>query len=195
MSNTWKWASDYYGLVVLVSIPNDERSLNPLSKDFFWVSQNIALTLLTEFDYPYTSCSSLSRKLLDCSTSKIEYAGRSIGIVDAKTELIIYKLIQHLIAREEPINEYSMDGYTAFQSAILGNSPKLVSLLLDAGADPYLPIKREGKMKGKNSIEFIEFLSSNNSKGFEELKKVFYKKIPNKKLNLDSVADAPPPVI
>ena len=190
--NTWKWASDYYGLVVLVTVPEKDRSYNPYSKSFFWVSQEAAISLIKNYEYPYDNCSKETEKLFNCEHPKIEYAVRYIGIVDKSIDPLIISVIEHLIQRGEPIDAYTSEGYTALQSAILGNSPKLVKLLLESGADPYIPIKSKNKMNGKNSIEFVEFLLSENKKEFSELAKVFYEKMPNKSLkNEDALKRAP----
>ena len=180
ISNTWRWATDFYGLSVLVSVSDNERSYNPYSKSFNWVSQNTAIFIIKNLEYPYKKCIHISESKGSCQQSRIEFIGRFVGIVDAKTELKIFDIIQFLIQRGEPIDAYGSQGYTALQSAILTNSPKLVSLLLESGANPYLPINREGKLKGKNSIEFIEILLDKNEEVFSKLRKVFYEKIPNK---------------
>jgi len=190
ISNTWKWASDFHGLVILVSVPDEERSYNPYSKDFFWVSQDMAVSIIKNLEYPYEQCSPVSKFLGGCQQPKIEYTGRLIGMVDTETEYKTFEILRFLIHRGEPIDAYSLEGYTALQSAILGNSPKLVSLLLEVGANPYLPINREGKLQGKNSVEFIEHLSSKNEERFSILKETFYKQMPNKSSKKDALKRA-----
>ncbi|MGX5202410.1 hypothetical protein [Aliikangiella sp. IMCC44632] len=178
-SNTWKWTSDFNGLVVLVSVPDETRSFNPFSNDFYWVSQDMAVSIIKNMEYPYQRCSSVSALLGGCSQPRIEYTGRFVGMVEPETEVKIFEIIQFLIERGEPIDAYSSEGYTALQSAILGNSPKLVSLLLKSGANPYLPIKREGKFLGRNSLEFIELLSKQDTEGFSKLRESFYEQMSN----------------
>lgn len=180
ISNTWKWASSFNGLVVLVSVPDDHRSYNPFSKDFFWVSQNMALSIIKEREYPFKKCTPISDMLGGCKQPKIEFTGRFIGMVDVDTEKKIFEIIDFLIKRKEPINSYSSEGYTALQSAILNNEPKLVSVLLQAGADPNLPIKSEGRLKGKNSFEFLEILLIKDKKEFSKLNKSFYEGVSKK---------------
>ena len=189
--NTWKWASDFNGLVVLVSVPDKERSINPYSKNFFWVSQNLALHILKTQSYPYENCSLISIKMSGCEQARIEYVGRFVGMVDEETELKIFELIGYLIEKNEPVNAYSSDGYTALQAAILWNSPKLVSLLFESGADPYLPIKNGGSIDGKSSVEFIELLFSKDPENYASLMDVFNQKMSSKQIQKDSPDSSP----
>ncbi|MCV6615952.1 MAG: ankyrin repeat domain-containing protein [Cellvibrionaceae bacterium] len=179
IKNTNKWASDFNGLVVLVSISDKERSYNPFSQDFFWVSQDMAVSIIKKMEYPYRRCAPISIRLGGCDQPRIEYVGRFVGIVSIETEQKIFEVIRFLIEREEPIDAYSTEGYTALQSAILGNSPRLVSLLLESGANPYLPIKNKGKMQGKSSVDFVELLSSKDVERFSDLKATFYEQVLN----------------
>lgn len=182
--NTVIWTKDFYGLKTLTSLSDEELSYNPLSKDFFWISPSVALHILKTQEYPYKNCADISLILDSCGEPKIEYTGRSLGIVSKEAELRLFELIEYLIERGEPIDAYSSQGYTALQSAILGNEPKLVGLLLNAGANPYLPIKSETSVFGKNSIEFLDILIGKNKADFTQVRELIDKYLPNHEMQL-----------
>ena len=98
--------------------------------------------------------------------------------LDAETEAKMIDVIKFLIKRGEPVDAYNSEGFTALQSVIFANRPRLVSLILEAGANPYLPVKGESKYQGKNSVEMVEFLSTENVDRFLKLKVSFYEKLP-----------------
>lgn len=172
INNTTKWARDFYGLTILTSLSSEDLSYNPFSKDFSWISPSMALYILKTREYPYESCSDMTIKFSRCGEPKIEIATRFIGIVSREAEDRIFELIKFLIEKREPIDAYSSEGYTALQAAILSNEPELVSLLLKSGANPYLPIKRDSSVYGKNSIEFVDLLIETNKADFSKVKEI-----------------------
>ena len=176
VKNTWKWATDFYGLVILVSVSNEERSFNPYSNDFLWLTQDMAAWAIKNLKYPYEQCGSSASALnVDgCEYPKILYSSGFIGWAYPETEPKIYEILRFLIQRGEPIDAYGYEGFTALQSAILANEPELVSFLLEHGADPNLVITRsESAANGMNSFEFLELLSVKNPGDFSEMEEVF----------------------
>ena len=169
ISNTWKWASDYYGLITLVSLTNEDRSYNPYSEDFFWISRNAAVTILQTLEFPYDNCSSITEILDACDEPKIEYAIRMFDMVDEESQANLYDMIKFLIERGEPIDAYSSDGLTALHYAILVDSPELTALLLKSGADRELTVKFEGRFYGKDAIGLAKLLSNEHGEKILEI--------------------------
>ena len=158
----WRYVSNYYGLVVLAGLKAKDTTYNPYSKNFSIVSPDSALWILTHLEYPYRNCPP-TRFLADCSEPKINYAFGYYGLVSREGKKRIFSLVNHLHNQGYPVNELSSNGFSALQSHILYQNDKVVSWLLESGADPYLRISEQGPMYGLNAFEFAELLAGKNS--------------------------------
>ena len=191
VKNTWKWASDFQGLLILSMLPDDARSLNPFSEIFVWVSQDTAVEILTNYTYPYENCSNESKKWNICGHSRI---GSTLSFIDGskETEDRILKIIRHLIEENEPLNDFHQ-GFSPLQSAILFKSDRIASALLIAGSNPALKVKgNSSSLSGLNSLELINKLTNGDPEKMAELKRAMATKMPNKKRNEMDGSDEPP---
>jgi len=180
--HTYKYLGDFYGLAILASLQDEQLSYNPLSKDFTWVSPEMAASIIKNFDYPFDNCSEYSTaSYISCSEPKIGFTSGLMGY-HLKADDRLFEVMQFLIDKGEPIDEYDRDGYTPLQGAILSKQPRVVRLLLSSGADVHLPIKRDNKLNGKNSLEFVEILDEKNPDEFTEIKNLLYEDISEDKM-------------
>ena len=159
--HSWYWANNYYGLVTLAGLSKEELSINPYSQDFFWISPDIALWILTNLDYPYQNCPDQTF-VINCKEPKLNYALSSVGIISKEGEERMFNLAQHLVKSKHPIDDLSHDGLTALHASILSREERVLDFLLKSGANPDIKIVREGQINGLDAVGFLEFLTQQN---------------------------------
>lgn len=158
--NTYAWAGDAHGLIMLSLATRDDFKLNPYSENGMLVTPDMAIRILQHMDYPYTRCTDALRPIDICEVPLVMWAGRELGMGGVQKNQRAHSILTLLISRGEPINELH-EGFTAVHEAILFNQPEYLQILLDAGGDPSIPIQHAGKeYDGYDARQFYELVKS-----------------------------------
>jgi hypothetical protein len=158
--NTLFMAGDAYGLIMTLQMDDEDLSYNPFNKDASIVRPSMAIWILKNMDYPYTTCSFAGRVVNQCGKPIIMAAGETLGMKNKNNDEILLEIIRHMIDRGEPLNN-RYKGMTCVHEAILYNKPEYLSVLLSAGADPNIRIEKEGtEYNGFNGFELYSKLES-----------------------------------
>jgi len=170
-TRTYKWANNATGLIILSGLCENHLSFNPFSTDSYLIRPKYAIWILLNMDYPYIN-------------KDVEHAPLQMPLVNLASAAVddtcmntndAHKLVEHLVKRGEPINEY-YHGFTPVHAAILSDNPDILGLLLNLGADPTMKIKSRyvSKHNGMNAYQFAAYLK---------------KKAPDKFAKINSVLD------
>lgn len=157
------WATNAGGLITLASLCEKDLSFNPFSENGYIVRPRMAKWLLMNTEYSYNN----KNKIF--SIPLVNWVGNEFGMSCINDDGKGYELLEHIIKRGEPLNEYH-EGYAPIHSAILNNDSKYLEILLKSGANPSLKIDREGREQhNMNAFEFLKFLESKNSNDYSEI--------------------------
>ena len=145
--------SDANGLVLIAAASCDEEgsALNP----HYWIIKKLigpsAMLILLNTEYPY---SEEHEQAPDLIPGLVNLMTTSPCMNEERTG---HALLYHFIRIGEPINNY-YSGWTALMSSLIYDPDvKLVKMLLEAGADPYLTIQNKlSKSHGMNVFEMVE---------------------------------------
>jgi ankyrin repeat protein len=160
MKRTYAWAGDAHGLILLAAANRGEFVLNPYSPRGILVTPNMAIWILGNLEYPYSNCLDAARPIDVCEVPLIMWAGRELGMSNSMVNDRMYRILQILIAREEPVNQLH-EGFTAIHEAILFNDAAYLEMLLNAGADPGMRIQHPGKeYDGYDAMQFYQLIKS-----------------------------------
>ena len=169
---TYTWAGDAYGLTTLATMPEENASINPYSRNGFFMTRDLAFWLLENTEYPYSRCSRLSGTIGVCETSLVNWIGRSLDLPGVDSEKA-YKLLDHFITRGEPLDELS-NGLAPVHEAVLYNNPRYLDILLKAGADPGIRIdKPEKPYHGYTAVQFLLFIEAVVEDDYSKIRQVF----------------------
>lgn len=185
IANTCIWSSNIYGLIVVATSDNDTYTYNPyaMENDTGFVSPDFAMWILLNTGYPYDICVNTIDLFPDCGSSPIIWAGRIVGTNSEKSTDKSLKLIDTFIQKGLSI-DVKHDGLTAIHESILFSQPKYLSILLINGADPYIPIEREGNPEnGLDAFAYQELLKQNSNRKRYEIDKLLRSYMPNNKTN------------
>jgi hypothetical protein len=181
MKNTLFWAGDAYGLILLSQQDEEDLSYNPFNRDVSFVSPSMAVWILKNMDYPYSTCSFAGWVANECDKPVIMAAGHSLlGVKDKNRETLLLEIIRHMVARGEPLNE-RYKGKTCVHDSILNNNPEYLEILLSAGADPTIAVEIEGKEYSElNAFDLFSYLESKNPGKRKTIGEILAKYKPNK---------------
>ena len=163
---TLQWISDAHGLITVAMKHPGELTLDPYAKDGLLISQGVAAWILTHLSYPYGKCSELSQLVRNCSTPLVNQLIHTIDKSESTVSERGYDLLRHMIERGEPLNAHS-NGLTPLHEAILLKNPKLVKVLLEAGANPRTRALAHGKpYHNLNAFQFLNYLEAKNPRSY-----------------------------
>jgi len=166
-------ASSADGLLSLASFSDEDFDWNPWSDNCYLIRQDMAVWLLSNYDWPYNSRDDLLRGSEPMPLINAALASRGLhgpgafAVVEDRRMLL---LMHVFIYRGESI-EGRWRGYTPLQAAILQGDLQAVVLLVERGADLTALVEHPGKaMHGMNSLEFVELLYSKHPDRFDTIR-------------------------
>jgi len=152
---TAKFASCANGLITVAFLKPNEWSYNPWSKDGLFISPGDARWLLLHSDFPYRPC---PNGFTASGVPTVSWLGRALVGSDSADRAFGVELLNHLLARGEPINAKDTYGLTPLHEAVLSADKQYLDLLLAAGANPAIVADSPSKAAGLTPYEFCQRL-------------------------------------
>ncbi len=171
LSRTFEVASSTHGLIFFTAFDESELTLNPYSKDAYFLSTSLAIWLIQNTKYHYGKCSQLMNKLNACNEPLVSFSSRFTGELMFTNSEHSTSLVEYFISNGEPVNVFSSHGMTPLHDALLNNNKQHLSVLLENGANPYLKSSDNSKSwSNLNAFEYLQHLESNSQVNYSELK-------------------------